>query len=78
MQWKPLVEGSGKGATELLGLNGGGRAVRVESLHGTFTVKTDENGAFICPICSIVRFYSVKDLIYHISYHVRSKASSKE
>lgn len=78
MQWKPLVESKGKSAADLLGLNGGGRSVRVESLHGSFTVNVDENGALICPICSTARFYSVKDLVYHISYHVRFKGSSKE
>lgn len=76
-QWR-LADSGGKTVAELLGLNRKNTLVRVDSIHGSFTVKVDGRGAFLCPVCGSVRLYSVKDLIYHISFHARYKNLLKE
>lgn len=46
--------------------------VIVSTSHGSFLAEKDESGALLCPVCQ-ARFYSVRDLVWHLSYHAKTR-----
>ncbi|GAB6148349.1 hypothetical protein [Stetteria hydrogenophila] len=77
MKWRRLSEEGPGSSAGMAGVKARLRIVQVKSVHGSFKAPVDGNGALVCPVCGAARFYSVKDLVYHIAYHARNRSLGK-